>query len=98
MMKLLASVLTSVLAFVLASVLVLAAFQATAQINVPPAAPGASTEFPDFAEVAQSKQSLVFTLRNFVNSKAHKEMWLCHFPCSPWGTGAARRRPWGALQ
>ena len=42
MMKLLASVLTSVLA----SVLVLAAFQADAQTNVPPAAPGAPTEFP----------------------------------------------------
>ena len=25
-----------------------------------------------------------------------KEMWLCHFPCSPRGTGAARRRPWGS--
>ena len=41
-MKLLASLLASVLA----SVLVLTAFQAAAQTNVPPAAPGAPTAFP----------------------------------------------------
>jgi S-disulfanyl-L-cysteine oxidoreductase SoxD len=29
-------------------------------------------------------------------SSSLEEMWLCHFPRSPRGTGAARRRPWGA--
>ena len=41
------------------------------------------------AEDAEEKQCALC-------ADAPGEMWLCHFPRFPRGTGAARRRPWGA--